>query len=86
MWLTVHLAQLMAQSDRPGATERFTGGFWDKVFVFGILGTVFAFGCASLAAGIWQIWFGKRNLRILQLVLLLAGAFLVIGAIVQALD
>lgn len=84
--ITVLVARIVAHSDEPGATTRFTGGTGIAVFMFGIFGLVLAFGLTSMFGGIWQIRYGKRNRKLTLVILVLAAGFLVLGTLVQLLE
>ena len=71
--LGIYLGQVIAHSDDPGATTRFTGGPEEVKFIMIVFGLVIAFGFGSMAGGIWQIKYGKPN-RVLMI-----GIFVVAG-------
>lgn len=66
------------QSDKPGATSKFTGSENDILIIIAIFGLVILFGIIGLITGLWQLIFGRRNL-ILVYSLLAIGAVLFIG-------
>jgi len=76
---------MIANSDRPGATSRFTGSKSDMMFMYSIFGLVLVFGLTSLVAGLWQVIFGRRNLMLVWIMLGLGAAFMIAGTIVQTL-
>lgn len=84
--ISVAVANLILQSDTPGSTSRFNGGTKEIVFIFGIFGLVSSFGLTSLVAGIWQIRYGRRNKKLVWVMLVLALVFLFAGSIVRAID
>jgi uncharacterized paraquat-inducible protein A len=54
----------------------------DKMMLaLGIVGLTFAVGVAFIAAGVWQIIFGKRNGLIVWIALIMVGVLLVVGKI-----
>jgi len=84
--LGIVLAGVIAQSDQPGSTSRFTGGPEDVLFIAAIFGLVISFGLASVAGGAWQIWYGKPNRKVMVVMFVVAGLLWVIGSAVRALD
>ncbi|HEX2188603.1 MAG TPA: hypothetical protein VHG51_06870 [Longimicrobiaceae bacterium] len=71
----VWAAGVMARSDDPAATTRFTGDAWDAVFVFAVFGFVLAVGVVGLAMGGWQVVHGRRNPRLVRVVMVLYVIF-----------
>lgn len=84
--LGIVLAGVIAQSDQPGSTSRFTGGPEDVLLIAAIFGLVISFGLASVAGGAWQIWYGKPNRKVMVVMFVVAGLLWVIGSAVRALD
>lgn len=83
VYLVVLVAGIMARSDDPGATTRFTGDAWDAVLVFGALGFALAVGVLGLVMGAWQVVYRRRNLRLVRVAMVLyvifwTGAMLVL--------
>ena len=66
--LGLYLGSIISNSDDPGATNRFTGGPQDVMFIVAIFGLVISFGLASIIGGIWQIIYGKPNRKIMLVV------------------
>ena len=85
-YLTYVVAGIMARSNQPGTGARFTGDSTDAAFIYGIFGLVIALGLSFVAGGIWQIIYGRRNKKIIVLVLVLAGVLYAIGEVVQTWD
>jgi magnesium-transporting ATPase (P-type) len=75
--LTVLMLGIMTNPTQ--SSTHFTGTPEDALFMFGVFGLVAAIGLSSLAGGVWQIWYGKRNKVVGYVVLGLALVFLVIG-------
>ena len=59
--VTFVVADIVAGSDSPGATTRFTGTPPQARGMFTLFGFVIATGLAALAAGVAQIRTGRRN-------------------------
>ena len=76
--IAVFMYNAVQQSDKPGATSKFTGSENDILIIIAIFGLVILFGIIGLITGLWQLIFGKRNL-ILVYSLLAIGAVLFIG-------
>jgi magnesium-transporting ATPase (P-type) len=80
--LAIYLGQIVAHTDEPGATSRFTGGPEQLAMITTVFGLVIAFGLASMAGGIWQIKYGKPN-RILMIgIFVVAGILYVISRVI----
>jgi hypothetical protein len=80
--LAIYLGQIVAHTDEPGATSRFTGGPEQLAIIMAVFGLVIAFGLASMAGGIWQIKYGKPN-RILMIgIFVVAGILYVISRVI----
>lgn len=69
VYMILWVADVMAHSDDPGAATRFTGGPWDAALVFAVLGFVLLLGITGLAMGAWQVVHGRRNLRLVRVVM-----------------
>ena len=50
---------------------RFTGSEAQKIFILGIFGVMVAIGVSVLAAGLWQVIFGRVNRRLIYILLIL---------------
>jgi cytochrome b len=84
-YLIIVIARIIAQSDDPNATSRFTGTPMQALMVYAILGLVLVFGVVSVVAGAWQVRYGTRNPWLVKLVLGLAAIFVSLGVLIQAL-
>ncbi len=82
--LGIMLGRIIVESDNPGATRsKFTGGpetLWLIVAVFGL---VISFGLASMVGGVWQIWYGKPNKKLMVVMFVVAGLLIVIGKAIK---
>jgi len=81
--LGIMLGRIIVESDNPGATTKFTGGpetLWLIVAVFGL---VISFGLASMVGGVWQIWYGKPNKKLMVVMFVVAGLLIVIGKAIK---
>jgi MFS family permease len=82
--LIILIAGIVAQSDNPAATTRFSGTPFQAAMILGLLGLVLAFGLACIIAGVYQIRHGRRNKKLIRITLWLAFALLIIGIVIQA--
>ena len=55
------------------------------IFFLGIFGFILAFGLSVLAAGLWQVIFGRANLRLIYIVLTFLLALMMIVAVGRSL-
>ncbi len=69
--------------NNPSSTTKFTGTSDQKTVAFLILGAVTAFGCSSLIAGIYQFATGRRNKKLIWLML---GIWVVLVIMVWAVQ
>lgn len=60
---------VMSQPWTSTTSTRFTGTSGDAALTYAILGLVLTFGLVVMGAGLWQIRFGRRNLRLMMLAL-----------------
>jgi hypothetical protein len=81
--IAVVVTGIILQSDDPNASSRFTGGPGVLIFMYGIFALVMMFGVTGLAAGIFQIKHGRRNTKLVQVILVLAGIFMAAGTLAQ---
>ena len=81
--LGIILAGIIAGTGQPGETTRFTGGPEVVLFIVAIFGLVILFGLVSIAAGAWQIWYGKPNSTLRIMMFVVAGLLLLIGSTVS---
>jgi uncharacterized paraquat-inducible protein A len=84
--IMILIANIMARTGKPGSTESFSGGPLEAAMIFAVLGLVWVFGLTGLVGGIWQIKHGKRNRKLIRIILWLGAAFLVIATLIQILD
>lgn len=61
-----------ARAMLPGSDTRYTGTHAQALLMFLLEGDVIAFGAVSALAGLWQIKHGRRNKKLLSLVIGLA--------------
>jgi len=83
--LGIYLAQLIARSDEPGQTTRFSGGPEEVAMIMAIFGLVIAFGLAAIVGGVWQIKYGKPNRKLMVAMFLVAGILWVIARVIKSL-
>lgn len=83
IYLMVLIAGIIRHSTDPNATTRFEGDEFMAVMTFGILGFVLLFGITGVVSGIWQIKYGRRNQKLMRVILFLGVVFIVIGALVE---
>lgn len=79
--IIIFMLGVIDQSAKPGSGARFTGTKDEMFAIFGILGFVLLFGFTSLIAGMWQVIFGRRNMALIYVILVLGGIFLIGGTI-----
>lgn len=84
--LGIVLGRIIADTGQPGKTQRFTGGPEDVLFIIVVFGLVILFGLISMAAGSWQIWYGKPNRTLRVIMFVVAGLLFIIGSVVPFLD
>lgn len=63
------LIYALAPIDNNSSRTRFTGSEARKIFILGIIGVILAFGLSVLAAGLWQVIFGRANRRLIYILL-----------------
>ena len=85
-WLTLIVSRIIEHSNEPGATSRFTGDASAALLVYAIFGLVMALGLAFVAAGAWQIVYGRRNKKIIFVALTLVAVLYAFGWFVRGLD
>jgi hypothetical protein len=74
-YLILLIARIIARSNDPGATTRFTGGPADVALAFGSLGFVLLLGLVGIAMGAWQVVHGRRNPRLVRVVMVFYVVF-----------
>lgn len=62
-------------------SARFNGGPEILIFMFGIFAVAITFGLTTLLAGIFQIKYGRRNLKMVKVMLTLAFTLVVVGSL-----
>jgi hypothetical protein len=83
--ITVIVAGIIAQTGAPGSTQRFDGGPKELALIFGIFGLVIAFGLTCIAAGISQARSGRRNKKLVKVLMGVFVALVVVGTLIQIL-
>jgi hypothetical protein len=83
VYLILLVAGIMARSDDPGATTRFTGGPGDAALVFATLGFVLLLGIVGIAMGAWQVVHGRRDTRLVRVVMALYVVFWVAAMLIS---
>lgn len=84
--LGIILGGIIAGTNQPGSTSRFTGGPEVVLFIVVIFGLVILFGLVSMATGAWQIWYGKPNTMLRVIMIVVAGLLFLIGSTVSFFD
>ncbi|MEP6923978.1 MAG: hypothetical protein ABI954_05915 [Pyrinomonadaceae bacterium] len=62
-------------------TLKLQGGVKVIGVLFGVFSFIFLFGAAILAAGVWQLIYGKRNAKIILILAVLISVMLIGGEI-----
>lgn len=75
VYLILLVARILARSDDPGAATRFTGGPADLALVFATLGFVLLLGIVGIAMGAWQVVHGRRDTRLVRVVMAFYAVF-----------
>jgi len=78
--VTIFVIGVVSQAESSKLTANDTPTF---LAIFALFGLVIMFGFTSIAGGLWQIVFGKRNKALKYIILALAFALLLIGSVVQ---
>ena len=79
LWRTIHYQGQL------GSTSRWNGSPEMTARTFQLFGTIFVFGLVCLAAGIFQLRTGRRNVTFLVLLLVLVGVMFLLGRQVMQL-
>ncbi len=74
-YLIVLIAGMVALSDDPEATGRFTGTVWQLALVYSALGFVLLIGVTGILMGVWQVLHGRRNLMLVRVAVVLYVVF-----------
>ena len=82
-YLMLLLGGIMRTSDDPTSTIRFSGGTSGAVLVFGILSFVLLIGVIAILMGAWQIRYGRRNLKLVRVVIVIFVIFFVGAMLVR---
>ena len=77
--LSSFMAEAMWNTGRPGAHTSFTGGPAMALVIGMVMLLLLAFGATSIWAGLFQVRHGRRNPRVLAVMLALVGAFIFVG-------
>ena len=86
-YLIVRIAGIVARSDDPEATTRFTGAGWQLALIFGVLGYVLLHGAVAIFTGVWRLRRGgRRNPRLAWVVMVFYVVFWVGAMLVQLLS
>lgn len=78
--VTILVAGIVAHSNDPGATTRFSGGKKELALIFGLFGLVIAFGAACTVGGALQLVRGRRSKTVVRVVL---GLFVALAVMAQ---
>lgn len=70
---------LIRHNDDPNASSHYIGTRQQMHLMFGVFGFIMLFGLAALAAGLWQLIVGRRNMVLVWIVLGLGVLFFVGG-------
>ena len=79
LWRTIHYQGQL------GSTSRWNGSSEMTARTFQLFGTIFVFGLVCVAAGIFQLRTGRRNVIFLILLLVLVGVMFLLGRQVMQL-
>lgn len=79
LFLSSFVAEAMWNTGRPGAHTSFTGGPGMALVIVLVLLLLAGFGATSVWAGLFQIRHGRRNPRVVAVMLALVAAFVVVG-------
>ena len=85
-YLIVLIAGIVARSDDPGATTRFSGTGWQLALVYGVLGYVLLHGAVAVFMGVWTLRRGRRSPRLVRVVMGFYVVFWVVAMLVQLLS
>lgn len=78
--ITVIVAGIIAASNDPNATTRFSGGTKEIVLIFSLFGLVIAFGAACTVGGAVQLARGRRSKTAVRVVF---GLFIALAVVAQ---
>lgn len=90
--LTIAAVGLMAliivhivRADDPELKDRLAEGAWVLLMAFGALGFVLVLGVTGILMGVWQIRDGRRNPKLVRVVIILYLIFMACAGLVWAL-
>jgi RNA polymerase subunit RPABC4/transcription elongation factor Spt4 len=82
--ITIGVTYIISQAGKPGSGfGEFKGGTKELALIYGIFGLVLSFGIIAIVAGVYQIMFGKRNKKLVRVMLVIVVVLLVVGELVQ---
>ena len=81
--ITVLVAGIIANANRPGSTQSFSGGTKELALIFGIFALVIAFGLTCTVAGVSQARSGRRNKKLVKVLMGVFFALIGVGALIQ---
>ena len=80
-YISIWAAGLVFDPVQNGA--KFTGTKDQLMVMFVLFGSLIVFGLISLATGLWQLIFGKRNRYLVWIMLGITGVLVIIGVLVK---
>lgn len=81
--LMLWINTIIANSNNPASTVRWKGSADHQQMVFLILVTVMAFGFSNFVTGAYQVFTGKRNLKLIWIIIGLWSVLLILTEVVQ---
>lgn len=81
--ITIIVAGIIAQTGRPGSTQSFSGGTKELTLIFGIFALVIAFGLTCTVAGVSQARSGRRNKKLVKVLMGIFFALIAVGTLIQ---
>lgn len=81
--ITVLVAGIVAQTGRPGSTQSFNGGPKELALIFSIFALVIAFGLTCAVAGVSQARSGRRNKKLVKVLMGIFFALIAVGTLIQ---
>lgn len=86
LFLSSFMAEAMWNTGRPGGHTSFTGGPGMALVIGMVMLLLLAFGATSIWAGLFQVRHGRRNPRVLAVMLALVGAFIFVGGALMVVN